>query len=375
MHITKIETVQITDLQRYLWVRIHTDDGLVGLGETYIHASSARLMIEEVYAPEFLLGQDPFQIEKIWDSIFERISFAGWCGAEIRAMSAIDIALWDILGKYSELPVYQLLGGKYRDLIPIYNTCGLEDQYELNNNPVDLAKDLLANGIRAMKIWPFDEIAKVNNGQYISPDGLKRAISPIQKIRHSLGNSIDIAVEFHGYWNLPCAILIAQALEEYQVLWLEDIINPDNLYAYEHLKEKTSIPIILSERLMTRFQFLPILQRGLAQILNPDVEWCGGISEAKKIASLAEIYHVPVAFHNYGGPILNFASAHLAANIPNLMILETGRTLISRWSQEVIDQAIPISNGHFLVPEGPGLGVNLSNDFLQRSDLIIRVLQ
>jgi L-alanine-DL-glutamate epimerase-like enolase superfamily enzyme len=332
-------------------------------------------MIEEVYAPEFLLGQDPLQIEKIWHSIFERISFAGWSGAEIRAMSTIDIALWDILGKYTELPVYQILGGKYRNFIPIYNTCDLEDQYKLNNNPVDLAQDLLANGIRAMKIWPFDEIAKVTNGQYISQDGLKQAISPIQKIRHSLGSSIDIAVEFHGYWNLPCAIWIAQALEKYQVLWLEDIINPDSLYAYEQLKEKTSIPIILSERLMTRFQFHPILLRGLAQIINPDVEWCGGISEAKKIASLAEIYHVPVAFHNHGGPILNFASAHLAANIPNLMILETGRTLISRWSQKVIDQAIPISDGNFLVPEGPGLGVNLSKDFLQRSDLIIRVLQ
>jgi galactonate dehydratase len=375
MQIIKIETLQIPEHPRYIWIRIHTDEGLIGLGETYIHAEAAQAMIRNVYAHEFLLGKDPLRIESHWRAMFDRSSFVGWAGAEIRAISAIDIALWDILGQYTQQPIYQLLGGKCRSQIPIYNTCSHEEMIDFQNKPVELAEDLLSNGIRIMKIWPFDEFASQSDGQAIHLADLEQAIQPIRKIREALGNAIEIAVEFHGHWNLPCAVRIARALEEYQVLWLEDPMNPDHLDAYEQLVNQTSIPLMLSERLMTRYQFLPVMQRKLAQIINPDVEWCGGISEAKKIASIAEAFHLPVAFHNYGGPILNFASAHVAAAINNLMILETGRDLISQWTEDIVTQPIRISNGYMMIPEGPGLGVSLSPGLLVREDLIINVVQ
>jgi galactonate dehydratase len=375
MQITTIETLQVPELPRHLWIRIHTDEGLIGLGETYIHAEAARAMIQDVYAPEFLLGKDPLQIEAHWRAMFDRSSFVGWGGAEIRAISAIDIALWDILGQYTQQPIYQLLGGANRDRIPIYNTCNHEEMIDFPDKPVALAQDLISDGIRAMKIWPFDELASQSGGQAIHLEDLEKAINPLRKIREVLGSAIEIAVEFHGQWNLPCAIRIARALEEYQVLWLEDPMNPDHLDAYEHLVHETNIPLMLSERLMTRYQFLPVMQRKLAQIINPDVEWCGGISEAKKIASLAETFHLPVAFHNYGGPILNFASAHVATAINNLMMLETGRDLISQWTGDIITQPIRISDGYMMRPDGPGLGVSLSSSLLNREDLVITVVQ
>jgi galactonate dehydratase len=375
MRITKIETIQLPELTRYLWVRIHTDEGLIGLGETYVHAEAARAMIENVYAPQFLLGKDPLQIEAHWQAMFERSSFAGWAGAEMRAISAIDIALWDLLGQYTRQPIYRLLGGECHPRLRIYNTCRPGERFDFHRNPVELAQDLLESGIRAMKIYPFDRFALKSAGQMITLEDLEAAITPIREIGEHFGNAIEVAIEFHGHWNLPSARRIARALETYQPLWLEDLMNPDDLDAYETLVRQIRVPLIMSERLMTRYQFLPILQRGLAQIINPDVEWCGGISEAKKIATLAETFHIPVAFHNYGGPILNFASAHVAASLPNFMILETGRDLLEAWTAEFLTEPVRISDGSMLLPKGSGLGTSLSPSLLQRDDLILRVIQ
>ncbi|MBI2505520.1 MAG: mandelate racemase/muconate lactonizing enzyme family protein, partial [Candidatus Latescibacteria bacterium] len=146
---------------------------------------------------------------------------------------------------------------------------------------------------------------------------------------------------------------------------------PDNLDAYEQLSRATRLPLTVSERLLTRYQFLPVMQRGIARIIMFDVEWAGGISEGKKIATMAETYHLPVAPHNYGGPVLNFASAHVAASAPNLMILETGRNLIPYWTNEIITAPLVIADGHLALPEGPGLGVALQEGLLRRSDLIV----
>ena len=236
-----------------------------------------------------------------------------------------------------------------------------------------------------MKIWPFDGYASRTNGQYISPSDLKKALEPVRKIRQTLGEEMDLAMEFHGCWNLNCAITIAQALEEYEVMWLEEMMPPDNLEAYEHLSRATRLPLTISERLLTRYpdqtlsglspccgnQFLPVMQRGIARVIMPDVEWCGGISEAKKIATMAEAFQLPIAFHNYGGPVLNFASAHVAASLPNLMILETGRNLLANWTEEIITQPVIIEDGHMALPEGPGLGTAFQPEFLRRGDLIL----
>jgi L-alanine-DL-glutamate epimerase-like enolase superfamily enzyme len=329
MRITAVETIHLrrgvtlhAGPIQWLWVRIHADSGLVGLGETYPHPEAEKAVVLRSLAP-VLLGRDPSQIDRLWADMFQAVSFSGWAGAEMRAISAVDIALWDLAGKAANMPAYQLLGGASRASIRTYNTC--YDRIDFLTEPARLAGELAKSGIHAMKIWPFDPIAKETGGQYITADQLRRGIEPLRLIREEFGDSMEVAMEFHGYWNLPCAIRIAQALEPYAPMWLEEMLPQDNLAAYRELAGATRLPLCLSERLMTRFGFRELLENRAARIIMPDICWCGGISEAKKIAAMAEIHYLPVAPHNCGGPVLHAASLHLAANVTNLYVLETVR--------------------------------------------------
>lgn len=371
MRITKIETISYG---WSLWVRIHTDEGLTGLGETYLHSDPARTLIEHLFGPA-LIGRNPLSIESHWRRMFDQTNFAGSRGAEMRAMSALDIALWDILGQACGQPIYQLLGGAVRDRLKVYNTCGSEPGLDFLVNADEFAQNLLSCGIRAMKIWPFDGFGHQTGGHFISLPDLKKGLEPVRKIRAAVGDEMEIAMEFHSIWDLQCAVRIAQAHEEFNVLWLEDMMQPENLEAYEHLAAATRLPLTVSERLQTRYAFLPVMQRKIARVIMPDVEWCGGISEAKKIAVLAETFNLPVAFHNFGGPVLNFASAHVAASIPNLMLLETGRCLLTQWTDEIIANPIVIEDGHMKLPEGPGLGMKLSDSLFKRDDVVVRTVE
>ena len=295
--------------------------------------------------------------------MFGAVSYSGWAGAEIRAISAIDLALWDIAGKSLNTPVYQLLGGAARHSIRTYNTC--YDRIDFLNEPVRLAASLLESGIRAMKIWPFDPVAKETCGQYITARQMRQSIEPIRQIRQEFGDEIEIALEFHGYWNLPSAIRIAHELEPYRPMWLEEMLPHDNLAAYRELAGETRLPLCLSERLMTRWGFRELMENRAARFVMPDVCWCGGLSEARKIASIAEAHYLPVAPHNCGGPVLHFASLHLAANVINLFILESVRR---HYSEEypglVTTELVPAHSGEFPLPPGPGLGVDLNPDLL-----------
>jgi galactonate dehydratase len=280
-----------------------------------------------------------------------------------------------ILGQAAGMPIYQLLGGKSRDRIRIYNTCGGEIGLDFLINPVEYACSLLESGITAMKIWPFDQLATESGGHYISVDGLRKGVEPIKRIREELGEKMEVAIEFHGHWDLPSAIRIGRALEDYQPMWLEDMMQVENLDAYRRLQQAVRTPLVISERLYTRYQFLPLLQQGIAQIINPDVEWCGGVTEVHKIASMADTYRIPVALHNYGGPILNVVSAQVAANIPNTMILETGRDLLALWTDDIIEYPIRIEGGFLCLPEENGVGNRLSKKFLERDDLLTHVIE
>jgi galactonate dehydratase len=370
MKITRIETIHLSKgitvhagPVNWLWVRIHTDEGLVGLGETYPHPEVEQAVIHRSLAP-VLLGRNPLSIDRLWVDMFQAISYSGWAGAEMRAISAIDIALWDLAGKAAGVPIYQLLGGASRACIRTYNTC--YDHIDFLTESVRLARELLDSGIRAMKIWPFDGIAHETAGQYITADQIRRGIEPLRLIREEFGDSMDVALEFHGYWNLPCAIRIADAVKQYSPMWLEEMLPQDNLAAYKELAAATSLPLCLSERLMTRYAYRELFENRAARFVMPDVCWCGGISEAKKIASMAETYYLPVAPHNCGGPVLHFASAHLAANLTNLNILESVRRHYSDEYLGVVTGALTPVNGEFPLPPGPGLGVELAEDVGRR---------
>lgn len=370
MRITAVETISLprgvtvhAGPIQWLWVRLHTDSGLIGLGETYPHPASEKAVVLDRLAP-VLLGRDPRAIEKLWADMFLAVSYSGWAGAEARAISAVDLALWDLLGKIAQQPVYHLLGGPCRDDIPVYNTC--YDHIDFLTEPVRLARSLLDCGIRAMKIWPFDPIARETGGQSISPDQIRRGLDPLIQIRESCGDSIAVAMEFHGFWNLPCAIRIAQACEPYDPLWLEEMLPQDNLAAYAELAKATRVPLTLSERLMTHWQFRELAENRAASTFMPDLAWCGGLTCGRKIAALAETHYLPVAPHNCGGPVLHFASAHFAAAVPNLQILETVRRHYDDEYSGLVSSKLAPIQGRLPLPPGPGWGIELTPEVLAR---------
>jgi len=376
MKITAVETLYLnrgvtlhSGAVQWLWVRIHTDAGLIGLGETYPDPPVEAAVVHRRLAPA-LLGREASQIDRLWLDMFDKVNFQGWAGAEMRAISAVDMALWDLAGKALNAPVYQLLGGASRERIRIYNTC--YDYFDFCTQPVELARDLLNQGIRAMKIWPFDAIAKETRGQSISAVHLREGCEPLRKIRAAFGDEIEVAMEFHGYWNLPSAIRIAHALEEFEPMWLEEMLPQDNLAVYAELAAATSLPLCVSERLMTRWGFRELLANGAAQYVMPDASWCGGISEMKKIASAAETHYRPIAPHNCGGPVLHAASLHLAANLPNLFILETVRRHYADEYRGFVEGTYEAVNGEMRLPEGPGLGIELSDGVLLNADAVVQ---
>jgi galactonate dehydratase len=370
MRITRVETITLVESTQvhagkvgWLWVRIHTDTGTYGTGETFPASASERAVILSDFAPS-LLGRDPRDIERIWSDLFLQVQYRGWAGAEIRALSAIDVALHDLAGKLYNVPVYALLGGKFRDCVPIYNTC-YDDAYDFNEQPVELAADLLKSGITAMKIWPFDRIAQRTFGQSISDDEIAEGLAPVHRIREAFGNRIQIMMEFHGLWCLPCAVKIAKALEPYGVAWLEEMLPHDNLAAYGTLARRVTQPLCISERLLTRWGFRELLENGAASIIMPDLAWCGGLTETRKIAASAATYYLPIAPHNCAGPITHFASWHLATATPNLAILETVRRHYSHRYPEIATADGAPANGRLGVPPGPGLGVDLKEEFVR----------
>lgn len=397
MRISKLETVRVASYPNLCFVRVHTDEGFVGLGETFFGAAEVESYLHGTGAPH-LLGRDPLQIERLAQALKPYVG-ATSTGVEVRGNSALDIALWDILGKVCGQPIYQLLGGASRDSVPVYNTCagpeyirspsgqavanwGLPDRsyggrYEdldgFLHHADELARDLLDSGIKAMKIWPFDPYAERWGGQYIRPEEIRAGLQPFQKIRAAVGEDMDILVELHGQWNLPAARNILRALEEFRPVWVEDPLRAGfQAVTLRELAKATSSVFALSETLAGRGSYLALLEEGLVGVVLADVAWCGGVSEAKKIATLAEAYLTPVGFHDCTGPVTLVASAHLALNVPNAFVQEIVRAHYYGWYAELLRQLPPIEAGHIKPPPGPGLGTELRPEVLERPDTTTR---
>lgn len=390
MKITRLETIHLQEHATLLFVRVHTDEGLIGHGETKYAIDALHGFIHQ-YAAPLLLGKDPLQIDRHWRNIYENTARCGAKGVEMRALSALDGALWDILGQAAEMPIYQLLGGLSHDRMLVYNTCAgpvyarslnraegvgqgmLEDLDAFTHRADELAEDLLSEGIRGMKIWPFDPFAIGNGGQRISLEDLDRGLEPFRKIRRAVGNRMEIMLEGHGLWSLPAARRIAAAVEEFEPQWLEDLIRPDSVSTLADLRGSTRIPILASEMLMTRYDYRPLIEARAADIIMIDPAWCGGISESRKIGQMAETYRLPVTFHDCGGPINLLMGLHLALNAPNAIYQEIVRAFIRTFYDDLVTHNIRIQDGYALPPSGPGLGTALLPDVLTRADATVVV--
>jgi L-alanine-DL-glutamate epimerase-like enolase superfamily enzyme len=343
-----------------------------------------------------LLGKDPLRIDQHSHTLRNHyLGFHG-PGAELRGVSMVDIALWDIFGQAVNLPIHQLLGGLSRERIRIYNTCAgyqyvrankgqLTDNFGLAskagpyedldaflNRADELAHSLMEQGITAMKIWPFDYAAEASNGCYIGADDLARAISPFEKIRKAVGNKMDVMLELHSMWNLTGAKQVFRAVEPFNPFWFEDPVKMNNLDAVAELARYTRVPITASETLSTRFAFRELMAKNAAGIVMLDLAWCGGISEAKKIATMAEAHHLPVAPHDCTGPVVLIASVHLSLNCPNALIQETVRAYYTGWYKELVTDLPRIENGFVYPMTKPGLGTTLLPDITKRRDAVVR---
>ncbi len=407
MKITKLETIwfeAVPDavwrqqspnsrqaLPNNLWVRVYTDDGLVGLGETYYLPRAVSSVIHDLFAP-LLIGRDAVDIENHWNNLFSLANFCGFAGAEMRAISAIDVALWDLLGQHTGQPIYNLLGGRNRESVAVYNTCvgfGKYPDYNLwtEGRAGELAQDLLKQGIKAMKIWPFDqfgttlagpsdpygkvrlwgqETAAGTLGHFISNDQIKAGIKIVEDIARATNGKMSVAIEGHARWDLPTAIRIAHALEPYNVMWLEEIMPPDNVEPFVRLKASTRIPICQSERAFTRFRFREFIEKPAADIIMPDLSWGGGFTETRKVCSLADTYYLPITLHDTIGPVALWAAAHLMLHIPNAMIQEIVRGYVDGWYNDVLDEPLSITDGQLRLNGKPGLGAALRADFTSR---------
>lgn len=373
MKITAIESLQWRAYPRLMVVRVHTDNGLIGLGETVDKIPAAKAALHGTLAPLFL-GQDPLDIEGLWRFAIDNLMYHGYAGGETRALSALEIALWDIMGKQYNAPLYHLLGGKTRDAVPTYNTCiGTEtmpDYATWHEDAGLLARSLLADGIRAMKIWPFDQFSEASLGQRIRLDEIEQGLKPIRQIRAAVGFDMEIGIEFHFRWNRASMERIVPALEPYDILFLEDVmpaIYPDEI---KLLTQKTSIPIVGSETLMTRWQLREWLEKHVTQIVMTDPVWNGGIAETRKIANLAETFGVPLVLHNVAGPICHAVCMHLGVHIPNLFYVESVRAFYRTYFPILSDLSPRVHGGQLTAPQGPGLGVTLKPATLERDDLV-----
>ena len=355
--------------REFVFVQIDTDEGITGRGEITNYPGNIGNRAIQKYTSEikdFLVGKDPTRIEEIWARTFRLFTYTGTRGATTAAMSGIDIALWDIFGKSLNLPIYKLLGGAVRESIPLYThppEPGLDIELAIRD-----AKEIVASGHMAFKMDPMMHSLDGGNVGFldgeISAEGAERAEQITAEVRDAVGPNIEILIDAHGRFNVPTAIDLANRLEPYGIHWFEEPVPVESYHALKQVRDSTGVRISVGERLHTRFEFVPIFENNLADYVMPDVTWTGGITELKKISTMAEAYYIPVSPQDASGPINIKAGAHVSATIPNFYKLETMRYDLSGY-HPLIDVPLDIREGHLYLSEKPGLGINLDEEFLR----------
>lgn len=357
----RISEIEVLPIDRYLFVRVHTDAGITGLGESgawgYLEASASAVETFKRY----LIGQDPLRIEHHWQYLYRWSHFRG--AAIMGALSAIDIALWDIAGKHFGVPCYQLLGGKTRDKARVYYHVFGQTTEELVQGCVD-AK---AAGFTAVgHLTPFlDEPRDI---PYFKTHVRKMedAIDTVRRYREAVGDEVDLCIEIHRRLTPSEAIVLARGIEPYHPFFYEDPILPDSPDAMAEVAESIHIPIATGERLHTIWEFEALLARGAVQFVRPDVCLAGGLTHSKKIAALAEAHHVQVVPHNPLSPVSTAACIQLAACIPNFALQEYPKGEGEPPKSDIVTSPLRLEDGFLIVPDAPGLGIELAAGALER---------
>ncbi|MBQ3065130.1 MAG: galactonate dehydratase [Clostridia bacterium] len=346
----------VVDCFRTNWVfiKVYTDEGICGVGEATLEYKEKALLGAVEHIKEYLTGKDPFRIEDHWHHIYRD---AYWRGGPVlmSALSAVECALWDILGKSLGVPVYQLLGGKVNEDVRIYVN-GWFSGAKTPEEFAQKAKIAMERGVTALKWDPFG-----SSYLDISSEAMDRAIRTVAMVREAVGNSVDLLIEGHGRFNIPTALKIARELEPFKPMFFEEPVPPDNLDALKTVREKSPVAISAGERLYSRWDYKKMFDLMAADYIQPDISHAGGIMELKKIAAEAECRYIGFAPHNPSGPVANAATLQLAACCPNFSILEIMYSDVP-WRGDVTNESLVYENGRIKIPDAPGLGIEIDED-------------
>jgi galactonate dehydratase len=371
MKVTGIQTILLDNIQPYrggskwLFIKLTTDEGLVGLGE--LRTGNARNLVPQIallndLCEQFVTGENPFHIEKVWQRMFaSRHDYRHPGMDSTPALSAIEIALWDIIGKATNQPIYNLLGGQYHEKLRAYAYMPSEGIWENPEKAGEVAQKLVADGNSACKIDPF--MPSFPLPRDIPLKTLRHAAKIFRYIRDAVGDELEVGIGTHGQFSTGGAIRAAKIFEEYQPAWFEEPVPPENVEEMARVAAHTSIPIAAGERLATKYEFARLIEKQAAQIIQLDVGQCGGILESKKIAAMAEAHYALIAPHMYVGPIAAAAAIQLDTCSPNFLIQEFNTNALH---SEIFIEPIRFENGYIIPPTGPGLGVELDEAVVKR---------
>ena len=397
MKVTAIETIRLGEYPSILFLQVHTDEGLIGLGENCVGVEAVETFIHESVAPR-LLGKNPLNINAMHETLHQDFIGFGGSSVAVRAASSVDIALWDLLGQATGQPIYQLLGGKVREKIRAYNTCAgsgyakgssnidrnrkaqlgvvtdddYEDLYAALNNPEELVASLKSMGFTAMKIWPFDEAAIRSGGQTIFPADLAEPVDIFRRAREAAGSDFDIMLEMHSLWSAPAATVIAHGVEEYSPFWIEDPFRHESTDALIRFRRSINSPLTVGETTGGRWDHHRLLSSQAVDHLMVDPGWVGGITEANKVISLASTYGVPVAPHDCTGPVVLTVGTHLGVAFANVELQEMVRNFYFGWYADMVTVLPKFERGFLAPPSSPGLGTALQPGINTRSDATVR---
>ena len=352
--------------RRWIFVKLITDEGIEGAGECTYHTQLNHVVVALIkdWGERFLIGADPFQIEKIWHTLYEGPAVRHAGPLTTPAMSAIEMACWDIVGKAVNQPIYNLLGGVFHEKLRAYSYLLEWRRGDSPEKTAELALAYVEKGFTAVKFDPVDARAVDRL------ETLNYAESVVRAIRDAVGDRCDILIGTHGQFNTNSAIRFAKRVEPYEPLWFEEPVPPENVKEMARVAQSTSIPIATGERLLTKYEFVDLLEQQAASILQMDLTITGGILEAKKIAAMGEAYYAQIAPHLYGGPVGGAANIQLDVCSPNFLIQEG----IHKWDgfhAEILEEPLQWENGYIIPSTKPGLGVTLNDEVLRKHAIAV----
>lgn len=372
MKITAIKTAATVGHGMHLWVKVETDAGITGLGEC-VHGGTQAIAIIEYLEPK-LIGRDPFAIDAIFEGMRRGHVFDGGTGgALVTALTGIEIALWDLKGKALGVPLVELMGGKFRNKIWVYADCEIDPgmDFDAIKQVVD---EVLARGFTALKV-------DIDIGAYSTTRGTQtftvakdpfnhsagqieheRMIELVDMVTRAAGKGVSVAVDIHTRLDVASAIRVVRDLAPYHLMWIEEPVPPENIAAMREVKLHSKNPICAGENLYLRHGMRELIEKQAVDIIMPDLPKCGGLSEGRKSANMAELYYIGFAPHNVASPIGTLASAHVCASVPNFLVLEYHWLHRPYWISIIKEKTDIIKAGYITLPDAPGIGVTLDED-------------